>query len=762
MVHSGHPGNAAMTPLEREWAREQGEREKEAEDMAAALALQEEQEVAKNKAATVEGDDGFEYDFTNEHRHVPRFTIDPISGLDPETASKEEYTKHKADSAIFSIRWSHDNRCIASGSGSGRIAVYGGEAGKTRYSVNTNSPHTNTSSEAEGEGAGAVHSSKPEFQDATVTCVRFRPVAKEWEEEGHYTLLSANSRGIVQHWKISSPNDLEDSMIPDTGVTSNCSGMHMVRSTTIGAGFESAAICLDYDNKGKQFVAGCKDAVLRIYDEETGKQTHTLDGGDGNRFEVGEKHQLATDRGWWGDNFQRENMSVKFQRALVVADSAASIVLKTQVKDTVKELNTQSVTTLPRHSNRVYSCKFAAGLSSPTDHLVLSGGWDNTVQLWDMRVPGPSVKSMHGAYLAGDALDVVGNHLVTGSYRYRDQLQIWDIRLGKGPVTIQTLEGNLSFAAGFSRGHSWEVEDRFVCCGGIGPGDSNNLVVFDHKRNNQVAAVFPDMPGGVVALDWSHITKDDLLTASKKMNSSKSSVAGGKIVVACGDDSIRVVEVCTKRSERFIDDDDERVNDGDETDSDLFETFMKANNRARKGGANAVDTMHAKLGFDDAAILAAPQESSNPDMTESTSPHGMPTSTKHTSSHSLLPDLTQALATQPDASNKNGELLKNKISPRASSLTSQSLPALPGAKPFPAAPVATAAAVAAAATDPALSTPEPKKSGTSAVPDSSDSTANIDTPTGDALIAAGDGIPSPFREGVDEHINQFLDDMEAA
>ena len=34
------------------------------------------------------------------------------------------------------------------------------------------------------------------------------------------------------------------------------------------------------------------------------------------------------------------------------------------------------------HSNRIFSVKF-----HPTDeHLVLSGGWDNTIQVWDKRV----------------------------------------------------------------------------------------------------------------------------------------------------------------------------------------------------------------------------------------------------------------------------------------------------------------------------------------------------------------------------------------
>jgi hypothetical protein len=144
----------------------------------------------------------------------------------------------------------------------------------------------------------------------------------------------------------------------------------------------------------------------------------------------------------------------------------------------------------------------------------------------------------------------------------------------------------------------------------------------------------------------------------------------------------------------------------------------------------------------------------------------------------MLPDLAPVPAPAP-ASAAGGS---NKTSPRGTSLTSQSLPALPAAKKgfklgkklskgilgyAKAQAASDAAATAAEATSSAtaaaaVEVSTPAKSTTAAVPNSSDSAAHMDTPTGDALIAAGDTIESPFREGVDEHINQFLDDMENA
>ena len=49
------------------------------------------------------------------------------------------------------------------------------------------------------------------------------------------------------------------------------------------------------------------------------------------------------------------------------------------------------------HSNRVFSVKF-----HPTDdNLILSAGWDNTVQVWDIRVAG-SVRSIFGPNICGN------------------------------------------------------------------------------------------------------------------------------------------------------------------------------------------------------------------------------------------------------------------------------------------------------------------------------------------------------------------------
>jgi len=69
---------------------------------------------------------------------------------------------------------------------------------------------------------------------------------------------------------------------------------------------------------------------------------------------------------------------------------------------------------MPGHSNRVFAVKF-----DPTsEHVIASGGWDNTVQIYDIRKKGP-VASIYGPHVCGDSIDFFndGNTLLTGSYR---------------------------------------------------------------------------------------------------------------------------------------------------------------------------------------------------------------------------------------------------------------------------------------------------------------------------------------------------------
>eukprot|EP01065_Artemidia_motanka_P028182 TRINITY_DN33430_c0_g1_i1.p1 TRINITY_DN33430_c0_g1~~TRINITY_DN33430_c0_g1_i1.p1 ORF type:complete len:345 (+),score=81.63 TRINITY_DN33430_c0_g1_i1:49-1083(+) len=91
------------------------------------------------------------------------------------------------------------------------------------------------------------------------------------------------------------------------------------------------------------------------------------------------------------------------------------------------------------HSKRVQSVRFA-----PSDpHLLVSAGWDRTVQIWDTRQD-QATGYLYGPYVCGDAVDVHMDNrtLVSGSARDEDQLQVWDLRSPADPCTTLPLPGD--------------------------------------------------------------------------------------------------------------------------------------------------------------------------------------------------------------------------------------------------------------------------------------------------------------------------------
>lgn len=79
----------------------------------------------------------------------------------------------------------------------------------------------------------------------------------------------------------------------------------------------------------------------------------------------------------------------------------------------------------PGHSNRVFCLK----CNPYQPNMIATGGWDNTVQIYDIRKRGP-IASLFGPHICGDAIDFKsdGVTMLTGSYRNSDVLELWDLR----------------------------------------------------------------------------------------------------------------------------------------------------------------------------------------------------------------------------------------------------------------------------------------------------------------------------------------------
>lgn len=96
-------------------------------------------------------------------------------------------------------------------------------------------------------------------------------------------------------------------------------------------------------------------------------------------------------------------------------------------EETKKKLNTLEPSDNRNKMDGHHFRVFAAIYHPEIPHVFLTGGWDNTVHYWDDRQP-HSIRYLHGPHICGDALDIdpYNNHILTGSWRKKDVLQIWD------------------------------------------------------------------------------------------------------------------------------------------------------------------------------------------------------------------------------------------------------------------------------------------------------------------------------------------------
>lgn len=141
------------------------------------------------------------------------------------------------------------------------------------------------------------------------------------------------------------------------------------------------------------------------------------------------------------------------------------------------------------HRTRVFALQY-----HPRDpHLFVSGGWDDTVQFWDERQK-HAIRKLYGPHICGDALDIdpVHNHLLTGSWRKDNVLQIWDFNTGEKIKDVPTDASHNSqlYCA------QWVGKDHILC----GGSEHHMARVIDRGTLNTVGQLV-DLPSGVYCCD---------------------------------------------------------------------------------------------------------------------------------------------------------------------------------------------------------------------------------------------------------------------
>ena len=90
----------------------------------------------------------------------------------------------------------------------------------------------------------------------------------------------------------------------------------------------------------------------------------------------------------------------------------------------------------PGHNNRVFAVKY----DQEDENMLISGGWDNTIKIWDLRMETP-VRGIYGPFICGDSLDIHDGYILSGSWRSDKQLQIWDFGTAEWVEDIPWNEG---------------------------------------------------------------------------------------------------------------------------------------------------------------------------------------------------------------------------------------------------------------------------------------------------------------------------------
>lgn len=129
-----------------------------------------------------------------------------------------------------------------------------------------------------------------------------------------------------------------------------------------------------------------------------------------------------------------------------------------------------------KHTSRVFCAKFL----TQDPNVIISGGWDCTIQIWDIRTR-ESVRNIMGPNICGDAIDIRGDEVLAGSWRSEKALQVFSYQSGE---LIKNLAGEC---------HTWVYSAKFLGENGcIAAGGNNNaLVVFENDEEIGCVSGFP-------------------------------------------------------------------------------------------------------------------------------------------------------------------------------------------------------------------------------------------------------------------------------
>ena len=107
-------------------------------------------------------------------------------------------------------------------------------------------------------------------------------------------------------------------------------------------------------------------------------------------------------------------------------------------------------------------------------NVFFSGGWDSTVQIWDVRSPQGSVRKICGPSISSDSLDIKGNELLVGNYKNTDIVQLYDFGSGQLVKTLDIGEEANSISYCLSAVYDHKSDSRLI---GVALSGSNRVKI---------------------------------------------------------------------------------------------------------------------------------------------------------------------------------------------------------------------------------------------------------------------------------------------
>ena len=155
---------------------------------------------------------------------------------------------------------------------------------------------------------------------------------------------------------------------------------------------------------------------------------------------------------------------------------------------------------MPGHSNRVFALRFC----NDDPNILLSGGWDSSVYIWDLRFE-KSIGKIPGPNISGEALDYKNKTVLTGSHRGVDMLELWDMGTRKRIREIKWNEDDNAVGTAYVYASQFsKVTSEYILAGCSG---LNEVKVFDWEKDCKEICRVYGLEKGCYSVDFGNCSK---------------------------------------------------------------------------------------------------------------------------------------------------------------------------------------------------------------------------------------------------------------